>query len=84
MKRRPGSCVFYALAKRRPFMSSRYLRMHIAASATSLTLLSCIVAGTSLRPTALLLAMIVFALPIIVPHWLGAPAIAPAGTERRS
>jgi hypothetical protein len=65
-------------------MSSRYLRVYIAASATLLTLLSCIVAGTSPRPTALLLAMIVLVPPTIVPLWLGAPAIAPAGKERRS
>jgi hypothetical protein len=62
-------------------MSSRYLRVYIAASATSLTLLSCIVAVTSSPPTALLLAMIVLVPPIIEPLWLGIPAIAPAGTE---
>jgi hypothetical protein len=84
MKRRPGSCVFHALAKGRTSLSSRYLHVYIAASATALTLLSCIVAVTSPRPTALLLAMIVLVPPIIVPLWLGVPAIAPAGTERRS
>jgi hypothetical protein len=65
-------------------MSSRYLRVYIAASATSLTLLSCIVAVTSPPPTALLLAMIVLVPAIIAPLWLGIPAVAPAGTERRS
>lgn len=65
-------------------MSSRYLRLYIAASATSLTLLSCIVAVTSPRPTALLLAMMVLVPAISVPRWLGVPAIARAGTERRS
>ena len=65
-------------------MSSRHLRLHIAASATSLMLLSCIVAGTSPRPSALLLALIGLVPPIIMPLWLGGPAIAPAGTERRS
>jgi len=65
-------------------MSLRHLRLYIAASATSLTLLSGIVAGTSPRPSALLLAVIVLVPPIIMPLWLRVPAIAPAGTERRS
>jgi hypothetical protein len=56
----------------------------MAASATSLTLLLCLVAVTSPGPTSLLLAMIVLVPPIIAPLWLGIPAIAPAGTERRS
>jgi hypothetical protein len=65
-------------------MSPRHLRLYIAASATSLTLLAFIVAGTSSSPSALLLAVIGLVPPIIVPLWLRAPAIAPAGTERRS
>jgi hypothetical protein len=42
------------------------------------------VAGTSSSPSALLLALIGLVPPIVMPLWLGAPAIAPAGTERRS
>jgi hypothetical protein len=58
--------------------------LFIAASATSLTLLAFIVAGTSSSPSALLLAVIGLVPPIIMPLWLGASAIAPAKTERRS
>ena len=76
--------MFYTLAKGRTCMSSRHLRVYIAASATSLTLLSCTVAGTSPRPSAILLAMIALVPPIIMLPWLGVPATAPAGTERRS
>jgi hypothetical protein len=66
-------------------MSSRHLRVSIAASATSLTLLSCLVAGTSPRPSTLLLAMIALVPSIIMPLWLGVPAtVAAAETERRS
>lgn len=65
-------------------MSSRYLRCYVALSAASLTLLSGIVAGTSPRPGALALAMMVLVPPVIVPLWLGVPATAPAGTWRRS
>lgn len=65
-------------------MSPRHLRLYIAASATSLTLLAFIVAGTSSGPSPLLLAVIGLVPPIIMPLWLGGPAIAPAGTERRS
>jgi hypothetical protein len=65
-------------------MSPRHLRLYVAASATSLTLLAFIVAGASSSPSALLLAVIGLVPPIIMPLWLGVPAIAPAGTERRS
>jgi hypothetical protein len=60
------------------------LRLYVAASATSLTLLALIIAGTSSSPSALLLAVIGLVPPIIMPLWLGMPALAPAGTERRS
>jgi hypothetical protein len=65
-------------------MSSRHLRLYLAASATSLTLLAFTIAGTSSSPSALLLAVIGLVPPIIMPLWLDAPAIARAGTERRS
>ena len=65
-------------------MFPRYLRLYIAASATSLTLLAFIVAGTSSSPSALLLAVIALVPPIIMPLWLGAPTLARAGTGRRS
>jgi hypothetical protein len=65
-------------------MSPRHLRLYIAATATSLTLLAFIVAGTSSDPSALLLAVMGLVPPIILPLWHDAPAIAPAGTERRS
>ena len=64
-------------------MSPRHSCLYVAASATSLTLLALIVAGTSSSPSALLLAVIGLVPPIIMPLWLGGPAIAP-GTERRS
>lgn len=82
LMRRPGSCVCYVLAKGRTSMSSRHLRVYIASTATSLTLLSCLVAATSPRPTALLLTMIVLVPLIIVPLRLAVPANA-AGTECR-
>jgi hypothetical protein len=65
-------------------MSPRHLRLYIAASATSLTLLAFIVAGTSPSPSGLLLAVIALVPPIIMPMWTGAPAVATAGTVRRS
>ena len=65
-------------------MFPRYQRLYIAASATSLTLLAFIVAGISSSPSALLLAVIALVPPIIMPLWLGAPRLAPAGTGRRS
>ena len=65
-------------------MTPRHLRLYVAASATSLALLAFVVAGTSSSPSALLLAVIGLVPPIIMPLWLGAPAIAPAGTERPS
>jgi hypothetical protein len=65
-------------------MSPRHFRLYLAASATSLTLLAFVVAGTSSTPSALLLAITGLVPPIIMPLWLGVPAIAPAGTERRS
>jgi hypothetical protein len=65
-------------------MSSRHWRLYIAASATSLTLLAFIIAGTSSSPSALLLAVIGLVPPIIMPLWLDAPAIVrAAGAERR-
>jgi hypothetical protein len=65
-------------------MSPRHSRLFIAASATSLTLLAFFVAGPSSSPTALLLAAISLVTPIVMPLWLGVPAIAPAGIERRT
>ena len=65
-------------------MSPRHSRLYIAASATSLTLLAFFVAGTSSSPATMLLAVISLVTPIVMPLWLGAPAIAPAGIERRS
>lgn len=65
-------------------MSPRHFRLYIAASATSLTLLAFVVAGTSPSPSALLLAVIGLVPPIIMPLWTGSPAIATAATERRS
>ena len=65
-------------------MSPRHVRLYVGASATSLTLLALIVAGTSSSPSALLLAVIGLVPAIIMPLWLGAPAIAPAGREPRS
>ena len=65
-------------------MSPRYLRLYIAASATSLTLLAFIVAGTSSSPSALILAVIALVPPVIMALWVDAPAMQPAGTERRS
>ena len=53
-------------------MSPRHLRLYIAASATSLTLLAFIVAGTS-SPSALLLAVVGLVPPVMMPLWLGAP-----------
>ena len=62
-----------------------HLRLYIAASATSLTLLALLAAGSSSSPSTLLLAVIGLVPPIIVPLWLGAPALATAArTERRS
>ena len=49
-------------------MSPRHLRLYIAASATSLTLLSFIVAGTS-SPSVLLLAVIGLVPPVMMPLW---------------
>jgi hypothetical protein len=73
------------LAKGLACMSPRPLRLYIAASATSLTLLAVILAGTSPSPSALLLAVVGLVLPIIVPLWTGVPAIATtAAPERRS
>ena len=65
-------------------MSPRHLRLYAAASATSLTLLAFIIAGTSPSPSALLLVVIGLIPPIIMPLWLGTPAITPTGTGRRS
>jgi hypothetical protein len=65
-------------------MSPRHFRLYIAASATSLTLLAVIVAGTSPSPSALLLAVISLVPPIVVHLWSNAPAVAIAQRERRS
>jgi hypothetical protein len=65
-------------------MSPRHLRLYVAASATALTLVAFIVAGTSSSPSALFLVVIGLVPTIIMPLWLGGPAFAPAGTERRS
>jgi len=65
-------------------MSPPHVRVYIAASATSLTLLAFVVAGISSSPSALLLAVIALVPPIIMPLWLRAPTIAPAGTGHRS
>jgi hypothetical protein len=65
-------------------MSPRHLRLYPAASATVLTLLAFLVAGTSSSPNALLLSVIGLMPPLITPLWLGGPALAPAGTGRRS
>lgn len=53
-------------------MYPRHLRLSVATSATSLTLLALIVAGASSSPSALLLAAIGLVPPIIMPLWLGA------------
>jgi hypothetical protein len=62
----------------------RHVRLSVGASATALTLLALIVAATSSSPNALLLAVIGLVPPLIMRLWLVAPAIAPAGRERRS
>jgi hypothetical protein len=51
-------------------MSPLDLRLYIAASATALTLLAFIVAGTSHSPSAPLLAVIGLVPPIIMPLWI--------------
>ena len=48
------------------------------------TVLSFIVAGTSPRPSALLVALIGVALPVMMPLWTGSQLLATAGTARRS
>lgn len=54
-------------------MSSRHVRLYLAASATLLALVTfIIVAGTSPITSALLLAVIGLVPPIIIPVWSGA------------
>jgi hypothetical protein len=77
-------CAFSILAKGGASMSPRHFRLYIAATATSLTLLALVVAGTSPSPSALLLAVISLVPPIVVHLWTAAPAIAIARRERRS
>jgi len=60
---------FHVFAKVGACMSPLYLRLYIAASATSLVLLAFIVAGTSQSPSAVLLAVIGLVPPIIMPLW---------------
>mgnify|MGYP003577634668 CR=1 FL=1 len=65
-------------------MSPRHLRLYIVASATSLTLLAIIVAGTSSSPGLQVLALDGLLPPSIKPLSLGGPAVALARTGRRS
>ena len=65
-------------------MAQRDFHLYLAASATSLTLLAVIAAGTSLSPGALLLAAAALVTPIVMSRRLDAPALAPARPGRRS
>ena len=64
------------------FLLPRHRRLCIAAGATSLTLLAFVVAGVSSNPSALLLAVLGFVPPIIMPMWTGAPAYATPARQR--